>query len=134
VERHAQPSYLTQLRYAVKNRPFVILQGAKLMLLCAAGVHTASAAFFVQRRLEASDNWLGYIFATLTVGTVLAQPFWLWAARRFGKRNTFTAAGLYTAVIWLSWWPFGPGVSAYVVILIGLLAGVGNGGIVMISQ
>lgn len=126
--------YRQQMAAAAKNRPFVILQAAKLMLLSAAGVHTASAAFFVQRRLEASDAWLGAIYGTLTVGTIIAQPFWLWLARRWGKRNAYTLGGVFTALIWLSWLPFGPGTSGATIITIGLLAGLGNGGIVMISQ
>lgn len=126
--------YRTQLRAALANRPFVILQGAKLMLLSAAGLHTASAAFFVQRRLEMSDAWLGTIYATLTIGTVVGQPMWLWMARRFGKRNSYTLGGLYTALVWLAWLPFGPGTPGAVIVTLGLLAGLGNGGIVMLSQ
>lgn len=126
--------YLQQMRSASKNRPFMILQGAKLMLLSAAGLHTASAAFFVQRRLELSDAWLGVIYATLTIGTIVGQPFWLWMARRHGKRNTYTIGGVYTALTWLAWLPLGPGSPQAAIVLVGLLAGLGNGGIVMISQ
>jgi len=128
------PPYSQQIRSALRNRPFIILQACKLMLLSAAGVHTASAAFFVQRRLEASDYWLGWIYATLTVGTVIAQPLWLRLVRRLGKRNAYTVSGLFTAVTWLAWLPFGPGTAAPIILLIGTLAGIGNGGIVMISQ
>lgn len=134
VETHEHIPYRQQLASAARNRPFVILQGAKLMLLSAAGLHTASAAFFVQRRLEMSDAWLGTIYATLTVGTVVAQPLWLMLARRFGKRQTFMIGGLFTALTWLSWMPFGPGTPGWVIVAIGLTAGLGNGGIVMISQ
>ncbi len=126
--------YREQMRAAAQNRPFVILQSCKLFLLGAAGLHTASAAFFVQRRLEMSDAWLGAIYATLTVGTIVGQPFWLWMARRHGKRNTYTIGGLFTAVTWLLWLPLGPGTSEAAIIVVGLLAGFGNGGIVMISQ
>ncbi|QBM75129.1 MFS transporter [Sphingomonas sp. AAP5] len=134
VEATSHVPYLQQLRQASKNRPFVVLQASKLMLLSAAALHTASAAFFVQRRLEMSDAWLATIYATLTIGTVVAQPFWLWAARRYGKRQAFLAGGVFTAFVWLSWLPFGPGTPPAVIITIGLLAGLGNGGIVMISQ
>jgi GPH family glycoside/pentoside/hexuronide:cation symporter len=134
VPMHGHPAYRDQMRAALRNKPFVILQSTKLMLLSAAGIHTASAAFFVQRRLEASDYWLGAIYATLTIGTVIAQPIWLRVARHLGKRNAYTAGGLFTAVIWLTWLPFGPGTPPAVIIVIGLLAGLGNGGIVMISQ
>jgi len=126
--------YRQQMRAAAKNRPFVILQCAKLMLLSAAALHTASAAFFVQRRLEASDAWLGAIYATLTIGTIIGQPFWLWLARRWGKTNTYTLGGLFTALTWMAWLPFGPGTGWFTIIAIGTLAGLGNGGIVMISQ
>lgn len=126
--------YRQQMKLALRNRPFLILQGAKLMLMSAAGLHTASAAFFVQRRLEASDAWLGVIYATLTIGTVIVQPLWLWCARTYGKRNTFTIAGIFTAFVWASWLPFGPGTPGWIIGAIGLFAGFGNGGIVMISQ
>jgi glycoside/pentoside/hexuronide:cation symporter, GPH family len=126
--------YREQLRTAARNRPFVILQAAKLMLLGAAGLHTASAAFFVQRRLDMSDAWLGIIYATLTIGTVIGQPFWLRMARRHGKRGTYVAGGLYTALTWLAWLPLGPGSAPAAIVVVGLLAGLGNGGIVMISQ
>ncbi len=126
--------YRKQLQLAARNKPFVVLQCAKLMLMSAAGLHTASAAFFVQRRLEASDAWLGIIYATLTIGTVMVQPLWLWCARKYGKRQTYTLAGLFTAVVWASWLPFGPGTPGWVIGAIGLMAGFGNGGIVMISQ
>ncbi len=134
VEAHSHVPYRQQMRKASQNRPFVVLQASKLMLLSAAALHTASAAFFVQRRLEMSDAWLGTIYAMLTVGTVIAQPFWLWAARRFGKRRAFLGGGVFTALVWLSWLPWGPGTPGAVVVGIGLLAGLGNGGIVMISQ
>jgi GPH family glycoside/pentoside/hexuronide:cation symporter len=131
---HGHIPYRQQMRAASRNRPFVILQAAKLMLLSAAALHTASAAFFVQRRLEMSDAWLGIIYATLTIGTIVAQPFWLKMARTHGKRATYTWGGLFTALVWLSWLPFGPGTSGVVIVIIGLLAGLGNGGIVMVSQ
>lgn len=134
VDQHGHIPYREQLRSAFRNRPFIILQSAKLLLLSAAGLHTASAAFFVQRRLEMSDAWLGTIYATLTIGTVVAQPFWLAMAKRYGKRPTYIAGGLFTAVTWFSWLPFGAGTPEAVIIAIGLIAGLGNGGIVMISQ
>ncbi|CAN5163580.1 MFS transporter [soil metagenome] len=127
-------SFSKQLKAASRNRPFVILQIAKLCLLAAAGVHTASAAFFVQRRLEMSDSWLGAIYATLTIGTVLGQPLWLKIARTRGKRGCYTISALFTAVTWLAWLFLGPGTPGYLVIGLGLLAGFGNGGIVMTSQ
>lgn len=127
-------SYKEQMKLAASNKPFLTLQAAKLMLLSAAGLHTASAAFFVQRRLEMSDAWLGVIYMTLTIGTVCAQPFWLWMARRYGKRITYLVAGVFTALTWVLWLPFGAGTAEWIVTAIGLLAGLGNGGIVMISQ
>jgi GPH family glycoside/pentoside/hexuronide:cation symporter len=126
--------YRQQMRSAMRNRPFVILQCAKLMLLTAAALHTASAAFFVQRRLEMSDAWLGTIYGTLTIGTVVAQPLWLAMARKCGKRTTYTIGGLFTAVIWMCWLPLGPGTPGWLIIIVGLAAGLGNGGIVMVSQ
>ena len=134
VDPKGHTPYRDQIRQAVKNRPFLVLQAAKLMLLSAAALHTASAAFFVQRRLAMTDEWLGIIYLTLTIGTVLAQPVWLWMARRHGKRATYTVAGIFTAVVWASWFPFAAGTPGWVVVTIGLLAGLGNGGIVMISQ
>lgn len=127
-------AYREQLRTAARNRPFIILQAGKLMLLSAAGLHTASAAFFVERRLEMSDAWLGVIYGTLTIGTVVGQPFWLYMSRKYGKRATYTGGGLYTALIWLAWLPLGPGAPHAAIVILGLLAGFGNGGIVMISQ
>jgi GPH family glycoside/pentoside/hexuronide:cation symporter len=128
------PPVMQQLRMAVANRPFFILQCAKLSLLSAAAFHTASAPFFVQRRLGLSDQTLATIYLTLTIGTVLAQPVWLRVARRFGKRRAYMAAGLFTAAVWLSWLPLGARPAYELVIAIGLLAGIGNGGIVLISQ
>jgi glycoside/pentoside/hexuronide:cation symporter, GPH family len=49
-------------------------------------------------------------------------------------RRAYLAAGLFTGLVWLSWLPLGPGSPFSLVIIIGLLAGVGNGGIVLISQ
>lgn len=127
-------SYRELFAAARANKPFMVLQAAKLMLLSAAGFHTASAAFFVQRSLQMSDVWLGSIFATLTIGTVLSQPFWLHLVRTRGKRLTYCWAGLFTALTWLAWYPLDAGPPGWLVILIGLLAGIGNGGIVMVSQ
>jgi GPH family glycoside/pentoside/hexuronide:cation symporter len=128
------PPVIQQLRMAVANRPFFILQCAKLALLSAAAFHTASAPFFVQRRLGLSDQTLATIYLMLTIGTVLAQPLWLRATRMFGKRRAYLVAGIFTAMVWLSWLPLGHGSSYSLVLIIGLLAGVGNGGIVLISQ
>jgi glycoside/pentoside/hexuronide:cation symporter, GPH family len=130
----AAVSYRALFQAAAANRPFMILQASKLMLLSAAGFHTASAAFFVQRSLQLSDVWLGAIFATLTIGTVISQPLWLYMVRTQGKRLTYCVAGVFTAVTWLLWFPLGPGTAGWMVIALGTLAGIGNGGIVMVSQ
>jgi GPH family glycoside/pentoside/hexuronide:cation symporter len=122
-----------QFKAAIANRPFLVLQCSKVMLLSAAAIHTASAPFFVQRRLALPDTGLGAIYATLTLGTILCQPFWLWLARTRGKRDAFVIAGLYTAVAWMCWLPFGAGTGWTTVLLLGTAAGIGNGGIVMLS-
>jgi GPH family glycoside/pentoside/hexuronide:cation symporter len=134
VPAQGHPPYAQQLRAALRNRPFVILQCTKLMVLTAAGLHIASAAFFVQRRLMGPDYWLGYIFATLTLGTVISQPLWLWLARRLGKRDAYAIAATFGAASWVAWLPFAAHTPAWIVIAIGMLAGIGNGGFTVIGQ
>ena len=134
VDRNKHLPFKQQLKLASKNKPFVVLQLSKLMLLSAAALHTASAPFFVQRRLQMTDEWLGTIYLTLAIGTIMAQPFWLWFARSYGKRVAFTVGGVFTACTWFLWFPWQAGTPGWIVIGIGLLAGLGNGGIVMISQ
>jgi GPH family glycoside/pentoside/hexuronide:cation symporter len=117
-----------------RNRPFCLLMGAKIcQFLAFAGLATTSLLFML------NVLHLGYagqmqLALAQNLSTGLSMPVWLWLERRMGKRNAYMIGIALMSLGSLSWLTVGAsGVGTPGLILRGILAGVGAGGMILLS-
>ncbi len=107
------------------NAPFRRLISAYLLNGAANALPATLFLFFVEQRLAAPEA-AGPLLILYFVSAVLGAPFWVWAARRWEKHKTWSAAMLYACAVFV-FAPFlGPGdVAGFAVIcaLTGLALG-----------
>jgi glycoside/pentoside/hexuronide:cation symporter, GPH family len=79
------------LRAALANRRFVALFSAMVLQLTASGLAYACFAYLFSYNLAFPRplETVGIVVLIVSACVILVQPFWVWAADRFGKRATF---------------------------------------------
>lgn len=120
---------------AVLARPrFAVLLGANLLQLAGAGMGYASLLYFLNYNMGRTDAFqlIGGLVLAACVGIVVAQPLWVWAAARIGKKRGYLAGTAIYAAAYLVWafaadWGVG---AAYA---LSFLAAVGNSGWAMLG-
>ncbi|MEM6487548.1 MAG: MFS transporter [Pseudomonadota bacterium] len=101
------------------NAPFRRLIGAWFVNGAANALPASLFLFFVEHRLEASDDEAGLLFLLYFLAAVLGVPFWNWAARRGAKHRVWGAAMVYACAIFGAALFLGPGdVAAFAVITV----------------
>jgi len=121
-----------QLGLVLANQPFTVFLGVKLLQLTAQASTGAALLFFgayVLKNEQALQIAFGVAFP---LGTFLTIPVWTSIGRRYGKRESYMAAGIIYAVVTISWLLAGPGESTVVTSLrLALLGGSVAGILVM---
>ncbi|WP_439533658.1 MFS transporter [Polymorphobacter sp.] len=125
---------LSALATLTKNRPFLLLLLAKVLIVAGTGVGAAAMAFFITRILDEDLSWLGFFIGLTTAGMMLSQTVWLFISRRRGKRRCFLIAAAGYSAVALSWLLAGPEEARLTLGLRSVLLGVFGGGILLTSQ
>ncbi len=120
---------------AVLARPrYSVLLGANLLQLAGSGMGYASMLYFLTYNMARSDAFqlIGGLILAVCAGIVVAQPLWVWAAGRFGKKRAYLAGTAIYALTYLLWafaahWGT---VAAYVMAFV---AAIGNSGWAMLG-
>jgi GPH family glycoside/pentoside/hexuronide:cation symporter len=128
----AGPRRRLSLRAAigVLLRPrFAVLMAANLLQLAGSGMGYAAMLYYLTYNMQRSDalQLVGGIVLTMCIGIVIAQPLWVWVARRFGKSRGFVAGSLLYAAGYLVWGVF-PMAPLPVIFGFALVAAIGNSG------
>lgn len=124
----------TQIRYALRNKPFLSLMIAKIFLVSGTGIGGAAMAFFVTIVLEKPLSWLGFFVIGATIGMMGSQVLWLKIARALGKRKCFLIAAAFYIVVVLTWLLAGPEETQIAVAVRAFALGVFGGGLLLTSQ
>jgi GPH family glycoside/pentoside/hexuronide:cation symporter len=108
---------------------FAVLMGANLLQLAGSGMGYAAMLYFLSYNMQRADalQLVGGIVLTMCVGIVIAQPLWVWTARRFGKIRGYVAGSLLYAAGYLAWGAF-PMAPLPVIFGFALVAAIGNSG------
>jgi GPH family glycoside/pentoside/hexuronide:cation symporter len=118
----------------MRNRPFVILMGTKLLQLLGVALHQAALAFFAAHVLRTGGAAIATILTTGTIAMLASLPVWLRISRRIGKVRTFQAgAAIYVAGT-LTWLWTGEGTSTALTIAIPAVTGIGSAAMLLIGQ
>jgi len=124
------PPLMQQFRLALENKPFVMLFLAVFLERLAEGIGYASLVYFQSLILDNSATVLGNMIFALCIPTILGQPIWVAACRRFGKRPTHVAALLlYCCVV--ACWLLAEGNSVWVTYAVAFFSGFLNGGFIL---
>lgn len=119
---------------ALSDRRFSVLAMVNLLQLVAGGMAYAGLMYFIAYNLGIKDalGSVGPVVLLSCVGIVIAQPMWVAASRRFGKKPTYVAAALVHALAHLGWaassWGGLPVLYGFA-----LLLGIGNSGWAMLG-
>ncbi len=129
--RHeAGPPLFEQFKLAWANRPFVMIFTAAFLERLAEGIGYAALIYFQTLVLGNSATVLGNMVFALCVPTILGQPIWLAACRRFGKRPTHVAALLLYCVAVSCWLLATPG-QAWITYVVAFFSGFLNSGFIL---
>jgi GPH family glycoside/pentoside/hexuronide:cation symporter len=121
-----------QVRLVFGNERYRLLWIVGFMQKLGEGVGYGSFAFFCIYVVEKPLDSLALVVLSATVGQTLAQPFWLWAAKRWSRPTLYTwgvAGWCVNVVAWLLM----KGISSWWLIPLGLESGVAAGGFLMIT-
>ncbi|MBT0668178.1 MFS transporter [Novosphingobium profundi] len=92
-------------------RPFRILCLSAICMTVAAGTCSAALAFFITYAMGRADALvqLGILVAIAGGVVLVASPFWVWVAKRVGKRNAYVLGALGHVATLLVWSNAGSG-------------------------
>ncbi|WP_051330259.1 MFS transporter [Niveispirillum irakense] len=131
---HVAPLQGGDWKTVLKNRPFCLLMAAKVcQFLAFASLATTSLLFMLN---VLNLGYAGQVQLALAqnIACGLSMPGWLWMERRMGKRNAYLIGIALMSLAALSWLLVGPGgVSVTGLILRGIGAGIGAGGMILLS-
>jgi GPH family glycoside/pentoside/hexuronide:cation symporter len=125
-------SILQQIRVVTANRRYV-----RLLLVCFAqkigeGIGYSSFAFFCVYVVHQPLSAIGLVVLASCAGQVLAQPFWLWASRRWRPQTLYIWGALgwcLNLILWLGM----KDQSQLWLIPLGLQGGIAAGGFQMVT-
>jgi len=122
-----------QLRDVLRNRPFVMLMGAKIFQFLSFASLATTALLFMLNVLRLGYYGQMQLAISQNIAVAASMPLWLWLERRIGKRNAyFIGIGVMSAAS-LSWLPAGRDVTTWGILIRGLFSGLGSGGMILLS-
>jgi GPH family glycoside/pentoside/hexuronide:cation symporter len=115
------------------NRPFLLLMSVKLAQYCAIAIVSTTKLLFLLNVLQV--GYAGLVKLTLVQNLVSAVsvPFWVWAARRFGKRPAYLASTLMLGLLYLSWYFTDDTITSSELVVRGAINGVAASGTALLS-
>lgn len=122
------------LKLLIRNRPFLLLVGVKLLQLAALASVLASAPYLFRFVLQLSTSDIGNYLLVFTLAGLLSIPLWRPVIDRVGKRNTYIiCVTLYALAIatWVLWTETEPG---WLIYARAVLIGAGSTGGLLCGQ
>jgi len=124
---------LAQIRAIARNRPFMMLLGAKVFqFLSFASVASTMLLFMLNVLHVGYDGQI--VFAVVqNVVTAIAMPLWVWAGKAIGKRRTYLCGVVIFCLTTLSWLAADDSITNLGIALRGVFGGLGSGAIILMS-
>lgn len=133
-ENPVRVPFLRKLVLIADNKPFMLLLAIKLMQLLALAVTQAAMPFLFRRVLLLDDTTLGLYFLVFYATMMAAQPLWLRAGRKLGKRDLYFWISLVYGLMYASWYFVSPDDPIIFLYLRALLLGATGGGVLLFGQ
>ncbi|MFZ2998687.1 MFS transporter [Sphingobium sp.] len=122
-----------QIRLLLRNRPFMLLVGAKIFQFLAFASTATTTLLFMLNVLGV--GYTGQMIYSMSANLVVAasMPLWLWLERRFGKRNAYLVGIAVMCAVSVSWLLTGKDVTTAELLIRGVIFGFGSGGMILLS-
>lgn len=132
VRDEAPTSFIQQLRFTLRNRPFMLLVATKTLQLTGVTAFSAGLAFYAQYVVQLTGAQLGMFFGLFSLGTILSLPAWVWFTRRVSKKPAYFAAVVMFVLFDLCLLLPGQG-DIGLMLGIGFMIGVSGGGLILLG-
>ncbi len=131
-KEHVKP-LSTQLKIMWRNRPFMLLVGAKIFQFFSfASLATTGLLYLLN---VVGVGYEGQIYWSVTQNIVMAfsMPIWVRIGRAFGKKTAYLIGVVFFCGAALSWLPADETITMTGIVVRGVFAGFGSGAIILMS-
>ena len=113
---------------------FSVLCGVNIMQLAGMGMGYASLLYFLSYNMGRSDalQVIGGIIVAACAGIILAQPLWVAAAKRMGKRKSYVLGSIIYSLCYIIW-ALSADAGIALAYVLSFVAAVGNSGWTMLG-
>ena len=125
---------MEQARFALGNRPFLMLLGIKYLGLYALSATVATNIFFVRQVMQQSEAIMLWYGLAYMAGSLCAIAPWVLTSKRLGKTHTLALSAGLAALANLTWFLSGPSEPIYIYMLRAFLLAACNGGMLLMGQ
>lgn len=122
-----------QIRAIARNRPFMMLLGAKVFQFLSFASVASTMLLYMLNVLGVGYTGQIYFAVTQNIVTALAMPLWVWSGTRFGKRRTYLAGVVLFCLTTLSWLLADHSITLTGMVARGFVGGLGSGAIILMS-
>lgn len=124
---------LADLRSIARNRPFMLLLGAKVFQFLSFASIASSGLLFMLNVLGIGYNGQIILAVTQNIVVALTMPLWVRCGRRWGKRATYLIGVALFCTTALSWLLADRSIGTAALIARGITSGAGSGAIILMS-
>lgn len=122
-----------QLRLMTRNRPYMLLLGAKIFQFLAFASIGSTALLYMLNVLGVGYSGQIWLSVTQNVVSAASMPLWVRAGKRFGKRQTYLMGVVLFCGTALSWLLAHKGIGTADLLWRGVLSGAGSGALILMS-
>ncbi len=123
----------SQLRAIFKNRPFMLLLGAKIFQFLAFASIASTGVLYLLNVLEVGYSGQIVMAVTQNIVSALTMPLWVRLGRRLGKRQTYFVGVVLFCIGALSWLTADTDITTAGIVWRAIISGGGSGGIILMS-
>jgi GPH family glycoside/pentoside/hexuronide:cation symporter len=124
---------MAQLRAIVRNRPFMMLLGAKVFQFLSFASVASTMLLFMLNVVGIGYDGQIVLAMTQNLVTALAMPLWVWTGKRIGKRRTYLIGVVLFCAAALSWLVADQSISTVGIVARGIVSGLGSGALILMS-
>jgi GPH family glycoside/pentoside/hexuronide:cation symporter len=124
---------MAQLRAIARNRPFMMLLGAKVFQFLSFASVASTMLLFMLNVVGIGYDGQIILAMTQNLVTALAMPLWVWTGKRIGKRRTYLVGVVLFCAAALSWLVADSSITTLGIVLRGIVSGLGSGALILMS-
>lgn len=135
VERSEAAPKLTggQVALLLKNRPFMLLLGAKVFQFLAFASIATTGLLFLLNVLGVGYGGQIILAVSQNIAMALSMPMWVRLGQRIGKRSTYLIGVMIFCVTAASWLFADSGIGTVGLLIRGIVSGIGSGSLILMS-